>query len=325
MDRRRVLLGACVGVVLPNLPAWAQPKTGLPVVGMLITHPPVTDPVVEALRTGLREYGYREGHNIRFEIRTAHGQLDRVPALAEELVRLHVNVIVLANELALRAVTSVTDSIPIVMAGYTDDPAALGWIENYRRPGGNVTGVFTVNSTLIGKRLELLREMLPEVGRIAVFWDPTFGKRQLEELERVSPTLGIRATPVEVRNPQQFAAAFDAAQRAHAGAILLIWSPVFYVNAARIAALGLEVKLPVFADISSVVEAGGLLSYGSLGTASFMRSAYYVDRLLRGAKAAELPVEQMTNIKLVVNVKTAKALGVKIPESILLRADEVVR
>lgn len=323
MDRRRVLLAAYVGMVLPSLPTWAQPKA-VPVVGMLITHPPVTDPVVEALRTGLREYGYREGDNIRLEVRTAHGQLDRVPALAEELVRLEVDVIVLANELALRAVASFTSNIPIVMAGYTDDPAAIGWIENYRRPGGNVTGVFTVNATLIAKRLELLREMLPEVARVAVFWDPSFGKRQLDELQRVAPRVGIRVSAIEVRNPQQLAGAFDAAQRTHAGAVLLIWSPVFYVNAARVAALGLEKKLPVFADINTVVQSGGLLSYGSLGTASFMRSAYYVDRLLKGAKAAELPVEQMTNIKLVVNAKTAKALGVEIPESILLRADEVV-
>ena len=322
MKRRHLLRAGSAGLLALSLPVSAQQR--VPVVGMLITHPPVTDPVVEAVRTGLRAYGYRDGDNVRLEVRTALGQLERVPALAEEMVRLKPDVIVLANEPALRAMTQATSSIPIVMAGYTDDPAAMGWIENYRRPGGNVTGVFTVNSVLIAKRLELLREMLPEVTRIAALWDPAFGRRQLEELQRLVPAAGLRLQPVEVRNPQQLADAFDAAKRGHAGAILLIWSPMFYVNAARIAALGLEQKLPIFSDMDTVVRSGCLLSYGSLGVGSFVRAAYYIDRLLKGAKAADLPVEQMTNIKLVVNLKTAKALGIKIPESILQRADEVV-
>jgi putative ABC transport system substrate-binding protein len=303
----------------------ARARERVPVVGMLITHPPVTDPVVDAVRTGLRAYGYRDGDNIALEVRTALGQLDRVPAIAEELVRLDPDVIVLANEPALRAVTQATRRIPIVMAGYTDDPAAIGWIDNYRRPGGNVTGVFTVNAALIAKRMELLRETLPEVTRVAVFWDPAFGKRQLEELQRLKPAGGLRLQQIAVRSPQQLGEAFDAAKHANAGAVLLIWSPMFYVNASRLGAIALEAKLPIFADINTIVQAGGLLSYGSLGTASFERAAYYIDRLLKGARAGDLPVEQMTNIKLVVNLKTARALGIRVPESVLLRADEVIR
>ncbi|HEV8644493.1 MAG TPA: ABC transporter substrate-binding protein [Burkholderiales bacterium] len=303
----------------------AQQSHRTPVVGMLITHSPVTDPVVEALRTGLRQLGYEDGRNIRLEARTALGQLDRVPALAEELVRLKVDVIVLANEPALRAVTQATSTIPVVMAGYTDDPAAIGWIESYRRPGGNVTGVFTVNAALISKHLELLKETLPNAARIAVLWDPVFGKRQLEEVQRVAPQLGLQSQPIEVRSLRDIAPAFDTAKRMRASAILVVWTPLLYVHRERVAALGLEMNLPIITDMSNLAEAGALLSYGSFGTASFERAGYYVDRLLKGAKASELPVEQMSNIKLLVNLKTAKALGITIPQSILLRADEVIR
>jgi putative ABC transport system substrate-binding protein len=297
----------------------------VPVAGMLVTHPPVTDPVVEAFRTGLRQHGYEDGRNIRLEVRTALGQLERVPALAEELVRLKVDVIVLANEPALRAVTQATSTIPIVMAGYTDDPAAIGWIKSYRRPGGNVTGVFTVNAALISKHLELLKETLPKAARIAVLWDPAFGRRQIEEVQRVAPQLGLQPRTIEVHSPGDIGPAFDTARRMRAGAILIVWTPLLYVHRERVAALGLEMKLPIFTDMSALAEAGALLSYGSLGNASFERAGYYVDRLLKGAKASELPVEQMSNIKLLVNMKTAKALGIAIPQSILLRADEVIK
>jgi putative ABC transport system substrate-binding protein len=324
MKRRGALLVLAFALVWPVV-VGAQQSHRTPVVGMLITHSPVTDPVVEALRTGLRQLGYEDGRNIRLEARTALGQLDRVPALAEELVRLKVDVIVLANEPALRAVTQATSTIPVVMAGYTDDPAAIGWIESYRRPGGNVTGVFTVNAALISKHLELLKETLPNAARIAVLWDPVFGKRQLEEVQRVAPQLGLQSQPIEVRSLRDIAPAFDTAKRMRASAILVVWTPLLYVHRERVAALGLEMNLPIITDMSNLAEAGALLSYGSFGTASFERAGYYVDRLLKGAKASELPVEQMSNIKLLVNLKTAKALGITIPQSILLRADEVIR
>lgn len=236
MNRRELLVAG--GLLLVPAHVSAQQPGRVPVVGMLITHPPVTDPVVEALRTGLRQYGYEDGRNIKLEVRSALGQLDRVPALAEEILRLKPDVIVLANEPALRAVTRATSTIPVVMAGYTDDPAAIGWIESYRHPGGNVTGAFTVNSALVAKRLELLKETLPNVSRVAVLWDPVFGQRQLEEAQRVAPTLGMRLQPAQVRSPQGLAPAFAEAKRMNAGAVLLVWSPMFYVNLGRIAALG---------------------------------------------------------------------------------------
>jgi putative ABC transport system substrate-binding protein len=323
VKRREALSVLASALVWPAI-GRAQHSGRSPVVGMLITHPPVTDPVVEALRIGLRKYGYEDGRNIRIEVRTASGQLERVPALAEELVRLRVDVIVLANEPALRAVTQATSTIPIVMAGYTADPAAIGWIESYRHPGGNVTGVFTVNAALVSKHLELLKEALPKVARVAVLWDPVFGRRQIEEVQRVAPQLGLQPRPIEVRRLHDIAPAFDTAKRMRAGAILVVWTPLLYVHRERVAALGLEMKLPIITDMSSLAEAGAMISYGSYGNASFERAGYYVDRLLKGAKASELPVEQMSNIKLLVNTKTAKALGLTIPQSILLRADEVI-
>ena len=303
----------------------AQESGRVPVVGMLITHPPVTDKVVESLRAGLRQYGYEDGRNVKLEVRTAMGQLDRVPGLAQELVRLPADVVVLANEPALRAVRQATTTIPIVMVGYTDDPVTLGWIESYRRPGGNVTGIFNVNSALTGKRLEMLRETLPKVSRVAVLWDPAFGKRPLEELQRGAQPLRVQLQPIEVPGPEGLEAAFKTAKRNNAGAVMLLWSPAFYIHRARIAGLALEAALPTVTDLDVLAEAGCLLSYGSDSYFPFERAAYFVDRLLKGAKAAELPVEQISKLKLVVNLKTAKTLGVKIPESILVRADEVIR
>ncbi len=324
MNRRELLVAIAGGLILAPAHGFAQQSGRVPVVGMLITHPPVTDPVVEALRAGLRQHGYEDRRKIRLEARTASGQLERVPALAEELVRLKVDVIVLANEPALRAVTQATSTIPIVMAGYTDDPAAIGWIESYRRPGGNVTGVFTVNAALISKHLELIKEALPKTVRVAVLWDPVFGRRQIEEVQRVAPQLGLQPRPIEVRHLSEIAPAFDAAKRMRASAILVVWTPLLYVHRERVAALGLEMKLPIITDMSALAEAGAMISYGSYGNASFERAGYYVDRLFKGAKASELAVEQMSNIQLLVNTKTAKALGISIPQSILLRADKVI-
>jgi putative ABC transport system substrate-binding protein len=324
MIRYFLLFTLGLAVALPFTPAWAQPPTRVPVVGLLITHPPVTDPVVEALRSSLRQAGYEDGRNIKLEVRTALGQLDRVPGLAEELVHLQVDVIVVANEVALRSVQHATSTIPIVVAGYTADPVAARWIESYRHPGGNITGVFNVNMALGAKRLEMLKETLPHTSRVAVLWD-TFGQPQLEELQAAARALGVQLELIELGGPMQLEAAFKIAKRRKAGAVMMMWSPVFYVHRAQVAALGLEARLPTFTDLNLVVEAGCLLSYGSDSDRNWERVAYFIDRLLKGAKPADLPVEQISKLKLAVNLKTAKALGLTIPESILVRADEVIR
>lgn len=325
MNRRMVLRILALSSAVVAARVGAQQPGRVPVVGMLITHPPVTDKVVQSLRIGLRQYGYEDGRDVKLEVRSALGQLDRVPGLAQELVRLPADVIVLVNEPALRAVRQATTTIPIVMVGYTDDPVTSGWIESYRRPGGNVTGIFNVNSALTGKRLEILRETLPKVSRVAVLWDPAFGQRSLEELQRAAELLRVQLQPIEVPGPEGLEAAFKTARRNNAGAVVLLWSPVFYVHRARVAGLALDAGLPTISDLDVVAESGCLLSYGSDSYFPFERSAYFVDRLLKGAKAADLPVEQISKLKLLVNLKTAKALGVKIPESILIRADEVIR
>ena len=236
----------------------AKESKRVPVIGMLITHPPVTDPVVEAMPNGLRQHGYEDGENIKLEVRSALGQLERVPALAHEIVQLNPNVIVLFNDPALRAVLQATKTIPIVMTGYTDDPTAMGWIKSYRRPGGIVTGTFTVNSALIAKRLELIKEMLPMASRVAVFWGRSFGQRQLEEAQRVSPQLGLQLQPIEIRRAADITPTFTRAKQAKVDALLLVWTPGFYVHRNRIATLVLEAKVPLFSDQNLYTEAGGI-------------------------------------------------------------------
>ena len=325
MNRRELLVAIAGGLILAPAPGSAQQSGRVPVVGMLITHPPVTDPVVGYLRKGLREFGYEDGRTVKFEVRTALGQLDRVSALAEELVRLPVDVIVVVNEIALRATQQATGTIPIVTVGYTNDPVSSGWIESYRRPGGNITGIYNVNSELIAKRLEILKETLPKVSRVAVLWDPVFGERQLADLQQPAVELGIHLIPIAVRSQENLDDAIREAKAKKAGAVLLIWSPLFYIQRARIAALALKVALPTVSDLDVATQAGSLMSYGSDSSIPFQRAAYYVDRLLKGASASDLPVEQISKLILAVNLKTAKALGIVFPQSILVRADEVIK
>ncbi len=272
----------------------------------------------------LRKYGYEDGKNFKLEVRTALGRLDGVPVLAEELVRLPVDVLVVVNEVALRASRQATRTIPIVMLGFTDDPVTLGWIESYRRPGGNITGVFNVNAALSAKRLEILKETLPNLSRAAVLWD-AFGKRQLDELQGAARSLGVQLDRIEIRDGDDLERGFKAAKTRRAGAVIMTFSPVFWINRTRVAAIALETGLPTISDMQILAQTGCLLAYGADAYYNWERGAYFVDRLLKGANAAELPVEQLSKFTLVVNLKTAKALGITIPESILLRADEVIR
>jgi putative tryptophan/tyrosine transport system substrate-binding protein len=280
--------------------------------------------VVDFFRAGLRNYGYEEGKNFKLEVRTALGRLDRVPALAEELVRLPVDVLVVVNEVALHASRQITRTTPIVMLGFIDDPVALGVIESYRRPGGNITGVFNVNAALSAKRLEILKETLPNLSRAAVLWD-SFSKRQLDELQGAAHALKIRLDLIEIRDANDLDGAFNLAKARKAGAVIMNFSPVFWVNRTRIAAIALKERLPTISDMQLLARSGCLMAYGSDGAYNWERGAYFVDRLLKGANAAELPVELLSKLTLVVNLKTANSLGIKIPQSILVRADEVIR
>lgn len=324
MKRRQFLSSAPGGLMFLFSRTHAQQQR-VPIVGLLVTHPPLTDPMFDIVRTGMRKFGHEDGVDIKIEIRTALGRLERVPGLAKELVELKPVAILVVNELAIRALMKATSTIPIVMMAHTaNDPVALGLIDSYARPGGNVTGIFTVDSVLIAKRLEVLKEALPQVSRMAVLWDSSFGRHHLDELQRAAQLLRLELQPIDVLSPQDLEPAFKTAKRNGAGALILSFSPWFWVHKARIAELALRAKLPTISEYYQFVEDGGLLSYGSFSPDNWARAAYYVDRLLKGAKVADLPVEQVSKFKLMVNLKSAKALGITIPQSILIRADEVI-
>ena len=315
-----VLVFALAGMASPA--SAQQPK--VPVVGMLISHTTADDPVFESFRAGLREYGYEEGRNIKLEIVTADGQLDRLPDLAQQLVRQNVDVIIAPHEVSARAALTATTTIPIVLAGFGADPVALSLVDSVRRPGGNLTGMFALAAGLDGKRLEILKEAVPDLSRVAILWDPAFNKGQLGEVQSSSRSLGVRLELIEIRKPQDLEGAFKSAKQKKVGAVMLLASPIFWTQRNQVAALALGVRLPSVSPDHYIAAAGILMSYGTDSSGNWRRAAYYVDRLLKGVKPSDLPVEQVYP-KLAVNLKTAKALGITVPESILLRADQVTR
>lgn len=324
MTRRLILLALALNLAATATAAWAQQPNQIPVVGVLMVTAGPNDGPAQALRKGLRNLGYIEGQNIRIEFRSAQGQADRLLRLAQELAELKANVIVTGTEPAARAARQAAGTTPIVAVFSDHDPVASGLVSSLSRPGGNITGVFSLQTELVGKRLELLKEALPKASRVAVFWD-SFSQRQFDALQQAARSLGVQLQSVELRAPYDFKEAFGVARQNKAGAVVVLFSPVFYRERARIAARALEAGLPTMNQEESWVVAGGLLSYGPTIADYYGRAAYFVDRLLKGAKPSDLPVEQATTFKLTVNLKTAKALGITVPQSILLRADEVIR
>ena len=262
--KRRDMLAALASMVIWPIRGGTQQQGRVPVVGLLITHPPTDDIVVDFFRAGMSKYQYEDGKNFKLEVRSALGRLDRVPALAEELVRIPVDVLVVVNEVALHASRRITRTTPIVMIGFIDDPVALGVIESYRRPGGNVTGVFNVNAALSAKRLEILKETLPNLSRAAVLWD-AFSKRQLDELQGAARALNIRLDLIEITDVDDLDRAFNSAQARKAGAVIMNFSPVFWINRTRIAAIALRAGLPTISDMQLLAHSGCLLAYGSDG------------------------------------------------------------
>jgi putative tryptophan/tyrosine transport system substrate-binding protein len=228
------------------------------------------------------------------------------------------------TEPAARAVQQASGTIPIVVVLSDHDPVASGLVNSLSRPGSNITGVVTRQSELVGKRLELLKQSLPRLSRVAVFWD-TYSQRQFEQLKQAARSLDVQVQSIELRTPYDFKAASRHAKQEKAGALIVLFSPVFYRERAQIAALALEARLPTMNQEASWVAAGGLISYGPTIADTFGRTAYFVDRLLKGAKPEDLPVEQASAFKLTVNLRTAKALQLTIPDSIVQRDDEVIR
>ncbi len=311
------------GFDVPPL-ATAQQLSKVPVIGVLMVAAGPRDSVVEAFRLGLREQGYVEGQNIKIEFRSARGRADRLPRLADELVRLKVDILFAAAEPSLLAAKHATGTIPIVMVANDYDPIVSGLIASYARPGGNVTGVSSLRSELVGKQLELLKEAVPGVSRVAVLWD-SFSRRHLNKLEGAARVLNIELRPVEANAPESLEPAFKAAARGGARALVVLFSPAFYVQRSRIARLAVDSGLATIYEEKDYVEAGGFMSYGANYADTFGRAAYFVDRILKGATPAELPVEQPARFELAINLRTAKALGVTLPPSVLARADRVIQ
>jgi len=283
---------------------------------------------VEAFRQGLRELGWVEGQNIVIEYRWAEGRVDRLPGFAEELVRLKVDVIAASPTPAALAARNATRTIPIVGMSLTE-PVAVGLVASLARPGGNVTGVtYGVDTDIFGKQLGLLKEAIPKVRRVAVLWNPGNSPAQpliMSSVKAAAQSLGLQLQLLEAREPGEFDGAFAAMARERAGALLLPGDPMHFLHRARLADLALKGRLPSMSTQWQWVEAGGLMSYGPSLPDLYRRAATYVDKVLKGAKPADLPIEQPTKFELVINLKTAKALGLTIPPSLLQRADEVIQ
>jgi putative ABC transport system substrate-binding protein len=325
--RRIARVAIIVTVFLLTTPpaGWAQPPPGkVAVVGALDYSAPDSARLNwwTTLRQALHELGYVEGRNIRFEARWAQGRADRLPALAAELVQLRVDVLVTGGAESARAAKKATTTIPIVMATGSD-PVRLGLVESLGRPAGNVTGVTSLSTELIAKRVGLLRELLPKAIRVAVLSDETPNSMMsVREVQATAKSLGMTAQAIGVARLDDLERALSAAARNHA--LIVIASPLLFTERKRIADLALKHRLPTVVGGREYAEAGGLFSYAVSYPDLFRRAALYVDKILKGAKPADLPVEQPTTFELVINVKTAKTLGLIVPHSLLIRADQLL-
>jgi putative ABC transport system substrate-binding protein len=326
MDRRAFLAVATAsGLIAMPAVVRAQLAGKIHRIGFLSLQSGLTI-TTEAFLQGLSELGYVEGRNIVIEYRWAARKEERLPELAAELVRLRVEVIVAAAAPTIEAARRATNTIPIVMA-VAADPVGSGLVASIARPGGNVTGLTALSTELAGKRLQLVRELVPKATRVAVLAHhgtsatPLF----LEEMRAAGQQIGVHLVVQEVREAADLPGAFAAIQRERAQALIVQVSPFSADNAGRIVGLAAQHRLPAMYDVRSFVDAGGLVSYGPSLPEMFRRAAFYVDRILKGAKPADLPIEQPTKFELVINMKTAKALGLSIPQSLLARADQVIQ
>jgi putative ABC transport system substrate-binding protein len=278
------------------------------------------------LQRRLEELGYIEGKNILFEDRSAETKLDRLPSLAAELVRLNVDLIVAVATPAAHAAKNATSSIPIVMVD-VGDPVATGLIRDLARPGGNITGLATLSPELSGKRVELLKEAVPNAIRIAVFSNPASKTNplQLKQVQAAAQALALDVRPFELSSSEQFEAAFVTMVRERSDALMVLPDPIFNARRKQIVALATKYKLPGIYDRRAYTDVGGLMTYGPDFPDLLLRAATYVDKILKGAKPADLPVEQATKFELVINLKAAKQIGLTIPPNVLARADRVIR
>jgi ABC-type uncharacterized transport system substrate-binding protein len=324
MGRRAFLAGAAALLTAP-LAAEAQSTGKVYRIGVL-SPGPAASPPIEAFRQGLRELGWVEGQNIVINYRFTEGRVDPLPTLAAELVGLKVDVIAAGPTPPAIAAKNATGTVPIVMMGAAE-PVELGLIASLARPGGNVTGLsWSVNLEIIAKGLELLKETMPKIRLVAILWNPANPAQALamRDVKRAARSVGVQLQLLEARGPNEFDAAFAAMAKQRVEALLVVPEAIFVVHGARLADLAAKNRLPSMHGLRQNVDAGGLMSYGPSTVAVWRRAAFFVDKILKGVRPADLPVEQPTKYELVINLKTAKALGLTIPPSMLARADQVI-
>jgi putative ABC transport system substrate-binding protein len=326
--RAKILVYALLAFILGTIHvAQAQQPKKVPRIGFLgFTSLSAIAARIEAFQQGLREFGYVEGKNIVIEWRSAEGELDRLPELAAELVRLKVEVIVTSGPSVTRAVKEATTTIPIVM-GFDTDPVGNGFVASLARPGGTITGLSVVSPEISGKQLELLKEIVPKLSHVAVLGASTNpGNAQaLKETELAAGAYKVQFQYLNVLSPKDIETAFRAASKGHAGAVLVLASPLIESHRTQITDLAAKNRLPAIYYAPEFVEAGGLMSYGTSFPDLFRRAATYVDKILKGAKPADLPVEQPTKFEFIINLKAAKQIGLTIPPNVLARADKVLK
>ena len=330
MIKSIVSLALSTLLLVPCLEAEAQQPKKVTRIGYLSSQDPAYESArAEGIRLALRDLGYIEGQNIAIDYRYSEGKTDRAPELAAELVRLKVDILVVAAGIHwIRAAKDATKTIPVVMAGVGNDPVEAGLIESLARPGGNVTGLTNLTGKLAGKRLELLKEAVPKLARVAVLYQPATPANVLEvneDLPVAARALKLTVQPWEVRAAEGFDGVFNALNKQRPDGLYVAGSPLTNANQKRIVSFALKSRLPSTYGDPGSVEAGGLMYYGADLADSYRRVAYYVDRILKGAKPADLPVEQPTKFELVINLRTAKQIGLIIPPNVLARADKVIK
>ena len=330
MRKNVICFTLCSMLFALSYSASAQQPKKVPRIGYLSSFDPASDSNgTEAIRLALHERGYIEGQNIAFEYRYAEGKLDRLPELAAELVLLKVDIIVVAGGgRSPRAAKNATKTIPIVMAGLPADPVATGLVESLAHPGSNVTGLTSLTRELAGKRLELLKEAVPKIARVAVLYDPVLGgslREVKDDLPVAARALKLTLQPCEVRSADEFDRVFAALNKQRPDGLYVSGGPLMIINQKQTTGFALKSRLPSMYGARERVEAGGLMSYAADQADIYRRVAYYVDRILKGTKPADLPVEQPTKFELVINLKTAKQIGLTIPPNVLARADKVIK
>ena len=327
MDRRVFIEVVAGSLVFARSSADAQPAAKVYRIGYLGGTPPTVEPRLwEGFFQGMRELGYVEGKNFFIEGRYYGNRVEQLPALAAELVALKVDIIVPGAPPAPEAAQRATSTIPIVMA-YHPDPVGSGLAASLARPGRNVTGMSVLGRELVGKQLQLLKETVPGISHVAVLANPTVPHNAiaLKEAETAARSMNVQIQPLQVRAPSDFAAAFSAMKKDRAGGLIALGSSMFFAERKRIMELAAQSRLPSMASFREYAEAGGLMTYGADLRENFRRSATYVDKILKGAKPGDMPVEQATKFQLIINLKTAKEIGLTIPQSVMQRADEVIQ